>query len=279
MPSFSDRLSAVIRSKRTALCVGLDPRIESLPLSLVTQHGSDSAGAIEEFCLRVLDIVAPIAPVVKPQSAFFECHGSAGFQALEHVMRRARDLGLFTILDAKRGDIASTAEAYAAAAFDLFDAGALTVNPYLGKDAVEPFIQRARSKERGLFVLVRTSNPGAGLFQDLICDGTPMYHHVANAVKDWNAGRGDVGAVVGATHPSELKHLREQLPDEWFLIPGYGAQGGMAADVRLGFRADGLGAIVNSSRGVTFPFRPDERDWEAAIERAAKSAARELAIV
>jgi orotidine-5'-phosphate decarboxylase len=279
MPSFSVRLSAAIRSKRTALCVGLDPRIESLPKSLLTQHAADSAGAIEEFCLRVLDIVAPIVPVVKPQSAFFECHGSAGFRALEHVMRRAKDLGLFTILDAKRGDIASTAEAYATAAFDLFDADALTVNPYLGKDAVEPFIQRARSKERGLFVLVRTSNRGAKLFQDLNCDGQPLYRHVANAVKEWNASRGDVGAVVGATHPAELKQLREMLPDEWFLIPGYGAQGGTAADVRLGFRADGLGAIVNSSRGVTFPFRPDDPNWESAIERAAKAAAGELSIV
>lgn len=279
MNRFSDRLSAALRAKRTALCVGLDPRIESLPKSLMRQYGADSAGAIEEFCLRVLDIVAPIAPVVKPQSAFFECHGSAGFRALEHVMRRARDLGLFTILDAKRGDIASTAEAYAAAAFDLFDADALTLNPYLGKDAVEPFLKRARHEERGLFVLVRTSNPGAKLFQDLSCEGKPVYQHVARAVKEWNAGRGDVGAVVGATHPAELKQLRELLPEEWFLIPGYGAQGGTAADVRLGFRADGLGAIVNSSRGVTFPFQSDDPNWESAIEEAARECATELSLV
>jgi orotidine-5'-phosphate decarboxylase len=278
MPSFSDRLAAAIRAKRTALCVGLDPRFDSLPQAIRERYKSEPAGTVQEFCLRVLDIVAPIAPVVKPQSAFFEALGTAGIYVLQHVMRRAKELGLVTILDAKRGDIASTAEAYATAAFDQFDADALTVNPYLGRDAVEPFITRARKDGRGLFVLVRTSNPGAGLFQDLNCDGKPLYQHVAAAVKEWNAGRGDVGAVIGATQPAELKKLRELLPDEWFLIPGYGAQGGTAADIRCGFRTDGLGAIVNSSRGVTFPFKPDDPNWESAIENAARAAAAELAV-
>jgi orotidine-5'-phosphate decarboxylase len=278
MTSFSDRLAAAIRTKRTALCVGIDPRVESLPRALRQHHASDHAGAVEEFCLRILDIVAPIAPVVKPQSAFFEALGPPGVLVLQHVLRRSKDLGMVAILDAKRGDIASTAEAYATAAFDQFDADALTVNPYLGRDAVEPFIARARKDGRGLFVLVRTSNAGAELFQDLNSDGKPLYQHVAAAVKEWNAGRGDVGAVVGATQPAELKRLRELLPDEWFLIPGYGAQGGTAADIRVGFRADGLGAIVNSSRGVTFPFKPDDPNWESAIEKAARAAAAELAI-
>src|SRR5262245_1139032 len=142
MPSFSDRLSTAIRAKSTALCVGLDPRRESLPRSLLAHHSSDDAGAVEEFCLRVLDIVAPLVGVVKPQSAFFESLGPTGFQALRHVMRRAKELGLVAILDAKRGDIASTAEAYATAAFDQFDADALTVNPYLGRDSIEPFLTR-----------------------------------------------------------------------------------------------------------------------------------------
>lgn len=272
------RLAAALRAKRTALCVGLDPRPESLPSSLVAHHAGDVAAAVEEFCLRVLDIVAPLAPAVKPQSAFFEALGPAGFLALHHVMRRARELGLVTILDAKRGDIASTAAAYAKAAFEVFDADALTVNPYLGRDAVEPFIESARKHQRGVFVLVRTSNPGAGLFQDLLCDGRRLFRHVAAAVAEWDAGNGDVGAVVGATHPAELELLREQLPDAWFLIPGYGAQGGTADDVRLGFRADGLGAIVNSSRGVTFPFKPGDANWESAIEIAAKTAATELRV-
>ncbi len=280
---FADRLAAAVRAKATALCVGLDPRRESLPADLAARH-ANAAAAYEEFCLRILDIVAPFVPVVKPQSAFFEACGPAGFAALDRVTKRARQLGLVTILDAKRGDIASTATAYAEAAFDAFDADALTVSPYLGRDAIEPFLTRARQDGRGLFVLVRTSNPGAGLFQDLVTDGEPLFRHVADAVAAWGranlgaTGLGDVGAVVGATHPDELKYLRAALPDVWFLIPGYGAQGGSAADVRAGFRPDGLGAVVNSSRGVTFPFKPDDPAWEAKVEAATRAAAGELAI-
>src|SRR5262245_116688 len=196
MSSFHERLSAGIRAKRTALCVGLDPRRESLPKSLLAHHGHDVAGAIEEYCLRVLDIVAPIVGVVKPQSAFFEALGPSGFQTLRHVMRRAKDLRRVAILDAQRRDNASQAAPYAHAACDVFDAYAVTVTPYLGRDAVEPFIPRARKDRRGVFVLVRTSNPGAGLFQDLPCDGKPLFRHVASAVRQWNAGRGDVGAVI-----------------------------------------------------------------------------------
>jgi orotidine-5'-phosphate decarboxylase len=284
MTHFADRLADAVRARRTALCVGLDPRRESLPQSIRARRGDDTAAAYEEFCLRVLDVVAPLAGVVKPQSAFFEACGPAGMAALQRVLRRAKELGLVTILDAKRGDIASTAAAYAEAAFAAFDADALTVNPYLGRDAVEPFLTAARQLGRGLFVLVRTSNPGAGLFQDLDCGGRPLYQHVADAVAAWNrgglgaCGLGDVGAVVGATHPAELRLLRDQLPDVWLLVPGYGAQGGTAADVRAALRPDGLGAVVNSSRGVTFPFRPDDPGWEAAVERAARAAAAELAV-
>jgi orotidine-5'-phosphate decarboxylase len=285
MTHFADRLAAAVSAKRTALCVGLDPRWESLPQSirkLYSDTPDGIAAAYEVFCLQVLEIVAPLVGVVKPQSAFFEACGPAGMTALQRVLQRAKALGLIAILDAKRGDIASTAAAYADAAFRAFDADALTVNPYLGRDAVEPFIAAARRDGRGLFVLVRTSNPGAGLFQDLQCDGRPVYQHVAAAVAAWNGehlgacGFGDVGAVVGATHPAELKLLREQLPAVWFLVPGYGAQGGMAADVRTAFRSDGLGAIVNSSRGVTFPFAPEDANWQAAIESAARKAAAEL---
>jgi orotidine-5'-phosphate decarboxylase len=298
MTHFADRLAAAVRAKGTALCVGLDPRWESLPRSLRGRSGADSldavASAVEEFCLRVLEIVAPLVPVVKPQSAFFELCGPAGMEALRKVLRRARDLGLVTILDAKRGDIASTATAYADAAFGglsvagqtlpVWDADALTVNPYLGRDAVEPFLTSARRDGRGVFVLVRTSNPGAGLFQDLDCGGRPLYRHVAEEVGRWSrerlgaCGYGDVGAVVGATHPAELRELRAALPDVWFLVPGYGAQGGTAADVRTALRPDGLGAVVNSSRGVTFPFRPDDADWEAAVEAEARKAVGELLI-
>ena len=295
MSSFADRLADAVRRKGP-LCVGLDPRHDQLPAGLWDRHvdnGLDGlAEASEEFCLKVLDLAAPFAGVVKPQAAFFELAGPAGMRALSAVLDRAKELGFVTVLDAKRGDIASTATAYADAAFagaksarwtiPVWDADALTINPYLGRDAVEPFLTAAKAAGRGVFVLVRTSNPGAGLFQDLVCDGRPVYRHVAEAVAAWNAptvgacGLGDVGAVVGATHPAELRELREAMPDVWLLVPGYGAQGGTAADVKAAYRPDGLGAVVNSSRGVTFPFHPDDPDWEAKVTAAAAKAAAEL---
>jgi orotidine-5'-phosphate decarboxylase len=286
MPSFPDRLADAVRRKGP-LCVGIDPRWESLPESIrETYHDLPPAdresAAFVEFGLKVLELVEPYCGVVKPQSAFFEQYGPPGVRALQEVLVRARQMGLLTILDAKRGDIASTAEAYAAAAFQAFDADALTVNPYLGRDSVEPFLTAAKSADRGLFVLVRTSNPGAGLFQDLVCDGRPLYRHVAAAVADWNAGTlgdcglGAVGAVVGATHPRELAELRSAMADVWLLVPGYGAQGATAADVKAAYRPDGLGAVVNSSRGVTFPFRSDDPQWEKKITEAARRASEEL---
>ena len=291
MPSFADRLADAVRRKGP-LCVGLDPRWESLPKAIRDQFPRRPAWAIETFATRVLELVQPFAGVVKPQAAFFELAGPDGMVAMHVVLARAKEMGFVTILDAKRGDIASTATAYADAAFagctidgqtfPVWDADALTINPYLGRDAVEPFLSAAKSAQRGVFVLVRTSNSGAGLFQDLQCDGKPLYRHVAAEVAKWNAttigacGLGDVGAVVGATHPRELAELRAAMPDVWLLVPGYGAQGGTAADVKAAYRADGLGAVVNSSRGVTFPFKPDDPDWEAKVVAAARKAAEEL---
>ena len=287
MGAFADRLADAVR-RHGPLCVGIDPRWESLPAAVraavadrppAEQH----AAAYEAFGRRVLELVRPHAGVVKPQAAFFEQAGPAGLAALQRLMTAAKELGFVTILDAKRGDIASTAAAYADAAFGpVWDADSLTINPYLGRDAVEPFLTAAKAAGRGVFVLVRTSNAGAGLFQDLVCDGKPLYRHVAAAVAGWNAdtlgacGLGDVGAVVGATHPAELRELRAAMPDVWLLVPGYGAQGGTAADVKAGYRADGLGAVVNSSRGVTFPFKPDDASWESAVVAAAARAASEL---
>ena len=292
---FADRLADAVR-RHGPLCVGLDPRRASLPGSILAQHPADTldglAAAVEVFCLHVLELVRPYCGVVKPQSAFFELAGPAGMRALAAVLRRAADMGYVTILDAKRGDIATTASAYADAAFGgaelaagrvpVWAADALTVNPYLGADAVEPFVSAAVAAGRGLFVLVRTSNPGAGLFQNLIADGRPVYDHVAGAVAGWNAptlagcGYGAVGAVVGATHPRELVELRARLPGVWLLVPGYGAQGGTAADVRAAVDGNGLGAIINSSRGVTFPFHPGESEWETAVVNAAARAQAEL---
>ncbi len=297
MTHFADRLAAAVRARGNALCVGLDPRWESLPLELRRRHGGATlagvAAAFEEFCAAVLDVVAPLVPVIKPQCAFFEACGPDGMAALQRLLHRARDLGLLTILDGKRNDIASTAAAYADAAFagtrvekqtlPVWGADALTVNPYLGRDAVEPFLQSARRAAAGVFVLVRTSNPGAGLFQDLDCGGKPLYQHVGEAVGAWarerlgDCGLGDVGAVVGATYPAELARLRRLLPEVIFLVPGLGAQGGTVADVAAAFRPDGLGAVVNSSRAVLFPFGPDARDWKDRIAAAAREAAAALA--
>lgn len=298
MTHFADRLTAAVRAKRNAVCVGLDPRWDSLPDAIRQRHDDGTlagvARAFEEFCLRVLDLVAPLVPVCKPQSAFFEMAGPDGLAVLQRVLRRARELGLVTILDGKRNDIASTAAAYADAALagvtlggrthSVWDADALTVNPYLGRDAVEPFLHSARKSGRGVFVLVRTSNPGAGQFQDLRCDGRPLYLHVAEAVGAWarenvgQCGLGDVGAVVGATHPAELAAVRAALPEAIFLVPGYGAQGGTAADTAAAFRGDGLGAVVNSSRGLTFPFAPADPAWEQAIADAARRTVAELTV-
>ena len=299
MPTFPDRLADAVRRTGTSLCVGLDPRWEMLPIALreavrPLPPEQRAAIAVLEFGRKVLALVQPIAGVIKPQAAFFEQIGPRGLEVMAALIKEAKELGFVTILDAKRGDVSGTASAYAAAAFagptvdsqhyPVWDADSLTVNPYLGEDAVEPFLTAAKAHDRGLFMLVRTSNAGAGLFQDLTCDGKPVYRHVGDAVARWNAdtigecGLGAVGAVVGATHPKELAELREALPDVWFLVPGYGAQGGTAADVKAAFRPDGLGAVVNSSRGVTFPFHPDDPDWEQKIVVAAKLAAEELRV-
>jgi orotidine-5'-phosphate decarboxylase len=302
MTHFADRLAAALRAKGNALCVGLDPRWELLPVDLRQRHGTATlasvAAAYEEFCRRVLDIAAPLAPVVKLQSAFFEACGPDGMAVLQRVLHKARDLGLITILDGKRNDIASTAAAYADAAFagtrlagrtyPVWQADALTINPYLGRDAVEPFLESARRVGAGLFVLVRTSNPGAGQFQDLlVSSGTlpprPLYQHVGEVVAAWArenlgaCGLGDVGAVVGATYPAELALLRKLLPEVIFLVPGFGAQGGTVAEVAPAFRPDGLGAVINSSRGILFPFSPDEPRWEARIEEAVRTVLADLA--
>jgi orotidine-5'-phosphate decarboxylase len=296
MKHFADRLAATLRAKGNAFCVGLDPRWEAVPLEIRNRHFDGTlqgaAEAVEEFCLRVVDLVAPLVPVIKPQSAFYEAFGPDGMKALQAVLRRAREQGLITILDSKRNDIASTAAAYADAAFGgtlvdgreypVWDADAITVNPYLGRDAIEPFLQSGRRSGRGVFVLVRTSNPGAGLFQDLPSNGKPVYQHVAEAVRQWakeNMGEcdfGDVGAVIGATYPAELASLRRAMPEVFFLLPGFGTQGGTAEDVAAAFQDDGLGALASSSRGIVSCFSPAAADWEGQVIHATKKAIDDL---
>ncbi len=271
--NFADRLHAAVRSKQTAALVGLDPRFERLPAPVVraaekrgaTDPNAFKAAAFEEFCFRIIDVVAPLVPAVKPQAAFFEELGPAGMIVLERIIRRARTAGLIVICDAKRGDIGSTAEAYARAYLAgedptaaVWAADALTVNPYLGRDTLEPFIQVARERGAGIYVLVRTSNPEAGTFQDRKTDGVPVYRAVAGVVEAFAAETangsdfGPIGAVVGATYPAELAELRAAMPHVPLLVPGYGSQGAGADDVTSAFGKDGLGALVNNSRGINF---------------------------
>lgn len=287
MPTFTDRLIAAVRQKRTPVLIGLDPRAESLPPGLIAGEGYEAiAGAFATFCRGVIDVVAGLVPAVKPQAAFFEQLGPPGMRALKDVIDYAAARGLLVILDGKRNDIGSTATGYAEAylgpgAASPWGCDALTVSPYLGDDSLTPFVETAAQRSAGIFVLVKTSNPGGKRFQDIVADGQPLYRHVAEYVESLAAqtagptSYGTVGAVVGATYPAQLAELRQAMPHTWFLIPGFGAQGGTAKDCAAAFDKAGLGAIVNNSRGIIFAHaRPEYRDrfgptrWQAAVEAA-----------
>jgi len=294
MPNFADRLVAAIKSKKTPLVVGLDPRAKRLPTKILAENDREDldecADAYVVFCKKIIDVVAPLVPAVKPQAAFFEQLGPAGSQALQFVTMYARDKGLLVIMDAKRGDIGSTAEAYAAAYLgeeSPWPSDALTVNPYLGEDSLTPFVNKATGQGQGsgLFVLVKTSNPGGKMLQDLVVESKTIYNVVADYVESLSAankgdcGYGNIGAVVGATHPAQLKELRARMPSTIFLVPGFGAQGGSAEDVAGAFDENGLGAVVNSSRGIIFAYEKPEfakLSWEAAVEQAARQSIDQL---
>jgi orotidine-5'-phosphate decarboxylase len=292
---FVDRLAAAVRRCKTAVLVGLDPRFEQLPSVLRGGTSRDDMAAVANcyrtFCCEVVDIVAPWVPAVKPQAAFFEEIGPFGMAALADVIAHARQQGLLVILDAKRNDIGSTAAAYANAYLgerSAWGSDALTVSPYLGDDSLQPFVEVAQQRGGGVFVLVKTSNPGGKLFQDLVADSRPLYEHVARHVerlaKETTAkdGYGVVGAVVGATYPEQLSELRSQMPHSWFLVPGFGAQGGSAAGVAGAFDERGLGALINNSRGIIFAHSlpayrhfGDQR-WQQAVEAATRDMIAEL---
>ncbi len=291
MIPFADRLAAAMREKDSRLCVGLDPRLENLPDDVrgraFYEHGPTPRGvaaAFETFCSRVVEVAAPFAAAVKVQSAFFEALGPPGAEALASTLARARERGLIAITDAKRGDIGSTAEAYAAAylgalkvgaaEFEAYPSDALTVSPFLGPDTLAPFAAAASPRGKGLYVLAKTSNPGSPAFQDVSSEGRSVTVRVGEAVAALGEPRAcgyrDFGLVVGATFPEELGKLRERFPDLLFLVPGVGAQGARPEDVRPAFGSDGLGAIVNSSRGIIFAYEGVSGAWEKAVERAAR---------
>lgn len=298
--NFADALCAQILAKKSIACVGIDPRYGNLPASIKGRFPGDSLQGVAEaylaFSRGVIDAVADLVPVVKPQSAFFEQAGPAGVQVLAEVTKYAQSKGLLVIMDAKRGDIGTTAEGYAEAYLAngsqaAFNADSLTINPYMGSDTLVPFTKAAEKYGKGLFVLVKTSNPGSATIQDLVVNGSTIYEQVADIVEDAGAssrgtfGYSSVGAVVGATYPEQLVRLRARMPHTIFLIPGFGAQGGRASDVMKGVDSRGLGAVVNNSRGIIFAYEQSQYSefasgerWTEAVRLATQAMNRELSI-
>jgi orotidine-5'-phosphate decarboxylase len=295
---FADRLAAAVRRVGNPVLVGLDPRYDQIPTRLRQADASDLSGMARtyvEFCRGVIDVVADLVPAVKPQSAFFEQLGPHGMTALAEVINYARDKNLLVILDGKRNDIGSTAQAYAEAYLagderGAWRADALTVSPYLGDDSLTPFVDVARQHGAGVFVLVKTSNPGGKTFQDLTAGDRPLYRHVGEYVERLavdtlgSCGYGLVGAVVGATYPEQASELRQAMPHTWFLVPGFGSQGGTPRDVGGAFDQRGLGAIVNNSRGIIFAHERREyadrfgaARWQEAVEAATRDMIEQLA--
>jgi orotidine-5'-phosphate decarboxylase len=269
--TFADRLAAEVERKRSQLVVGLDPRVELMPIEL--------RGDIARFCCGVIDAVAPHAVAVKPQLAFFEQLGAAGIAAFERVCTYARRAGLLVVADGKRGDIGSTARAYSDAYLEGEPprADALTVNPWLGRDSVEPFLGAVRRGGVGIFVIVRTSNASGDLQDAVLKDGRPMWHHVAELVDEWGEGTvgegglSSVGAVVGATHPRAVAEARKLMPRTILLLPGIGAQGGSVSDLTRAFQSGPASALVTASRSIDYAFRESGSDYrEAAGAEAAR---------
>ncbi|MDR2170506.1 MAG: orotidine-5'-phosphate decarboxylase [Planctomycetaceae bacterium] len=298
--TFSQLLAEAVCSKCTPVLVGLDPKFEFIPESM--RSGIDAndiwkaPSVLKRFCCNVIDVVAPLVPAVKLQAACFERYGSYGMIALDNVIKYASEKGLLTIFDGKRGDIGSTAELYASGILgknSAWGADAMTVSPYMGADSIEPFVKTATEQNAGIFILVKTSNPGGKMFQDLKSNRKTIYNHVARYVQelavstlknnDNNTQYGDVGAVVGATWSKELSELREILKSAWLLVPGYGSQGANAEDIAPVFDKNGLGAIINNSRGLLYAYKNEpykskygEQKWETATEEATKNMIEQL---
>lgn len=280
---FADRLFAAIDARGAPVCVGLDPVYEKLPESL---RGDDPAEALFRFCNGVLEAVAPHVPAVKPQAACFERYGPSGVAALYRVISHAKARGLICILDAKRGDIGTSVEHYAAATLGPNGADAVTVNSYLGADGIEPFLSVAREHGQGVFALVRTSNPGGDAIQTpRLTDGRSVAELVADHIAALGeqhiaaCGYSALGAVVGATKPDDAKSLRQRMAKQVFLVPGFGAQGGTAEDIRGCFNADGRGALITASRSVIYAYQQRSGGWMAAIEAAAKQFKHDVAAI
>ena len=291
-----DVLQEKIREKKNPTVAGLDARIEYVPeyirKAAFDQYGVGLKGAVEaiwQFNVGLIDALCDIVPAVKPQSAYYENLGWQGMEMLERTIRYAKEKGLFVIADIKRGDIGSTATAYAEGwlsgapiegqVFKSFDADCVTLNGYMGSDSIKPFLEAAKGEDKCAFVLVKTSNPGSGELQDVkAADGRTIYEVMGELNEQIAAGTEGkygftmAGAVTGATYPQQIQDLRTRLPHTFFLVPGYGAQGGTAADVKYAFNEKGHGAIVNSSRGIMCAWKKtggDGHDFQEAARNAA----------
>ena len=301
-----DRLQDQIRAMKNPTVAGLDARLEYVPAHIraecIEAHGETrraAAEAVYTFNRGLMDALADIVPAVKPQAAYYENLGWEGMEVLERTIRYAKEKGFFVIADVKRGDIGSTASAYAEGwlggtlvgetRVSGFDADCVTVNGYMGSDAVKPFLTVAEEEDKCLFVLVRTSNPSAVELQDMVAGDRVVYTVMAELVERWGRdtrggkyGFSRVGAVTGATWPADLRRLRKRMPNTFFLVPGFGAQGGTAEDVVNAFDEYGRGAVVNSSRGIMCAWQKtggDGRDYAEAARKAALDMRQEIRAV
>jgi orotidine-5'-phosphate decarboxylase len=291
---FADLTYKAIKEKNTALVVGLDPIPQQFPDFLRQgENNRQIAQSIYEFNKIVIDNVVDFAVAVKPQLAYYEIFGSEGIRALENTVAYAKSIGMIVVNDGKRNDIGSTADAYAEAYLgcNSLSGDALTVNPYLGSDGIVPFIKKAKENGKGIFSLLKTSNPSSGEIQDLVLNnGKPFYMELADRMNKWSeetvgkCGYSYLGAVVGATYPEIAIELRKMLPNTIFLVPGFGAQGGKAEDLKPFFDQKGFGALINSARGILYAYQKQVEEWEKIgqqqmgqiIQHAAKSTAEQI---
>lgn len=292
-----DRLIEKIEQMQNPTVAGLDPKLDYVPEYIrkrcFEKYGETLKGAAKallEFNKGLIDALYDIVPAVKPQAAYYEMYGAAGMKTLYKTQEYARSKGMYVITDGKRNDIGTTMEAYAAAHLGKVKVGsteiepflgdALTVNGYLGSDGIKPLLKICSENDKGIFVLVKTSNPSSGELQDRLIDGAPVYEVMGKMCEKWGEelpgvyGYSGVGAVVGATYPEQIKTLRALLPKTFFLIPGYGAQGATAADIAGAFDKNGLGGIVNSSRGIMCAYQKQKVSEHEFAEAARREAIR-----
>ena len=286
MNRYSQRLTQTIQRARSFGVVNIDPVVERLP-SVLRESAANDLDAMRQFCAAIVDAVQPHVGIVKFNIAYFEVFGAEGVALYQSMIRHARTRNLFVIGDIKRGDVGHTATQYAIAHLHGDDAAdAITINGYFGWDGVEPFADIARKTDRGVFVLVRTSNPSAAVLQDQpLTDGRKVHEALADELTSWNRAAlandedlGAIGAVVATRDPADAARLRTALPHSWLLVPGYGAQGGSAEDFRPYLRPDGLGALIAAGRSVIYAYQKDgaNADWRADIEAAASDFSTDL---